>query len=80
VLSTSGVNFTVNNLNSLFTSANPPITQIDVATSPQTTFENVSGAAGLTMGDRVSLKGPLFKTTGNPLLVAEAVIKRQPED
>ncbi len=76
VMSISGSNFTVNNLPSLFTSANPPVTQIDVRTSSATEFEDVSGVGGLAVGDTVSLRGLLFKTTGNPALVADKVRKR----
>ena len=80
VLSTNGANFTVSNLNSLFTTATPPITQIDVQTSSQTVFEGVADATGLAAGDRVSMRGLLFMTAGNPLLVADTVYKRQPGD
>ncbi|MGH2361176.1 MAG: DUF5666 domain-containing protein [bacterium] len=80
VLATSGVNFTVSDLTSLFTNAVPPITQIDVMTTPQTKFEDVSDATGLKVGDVVSLRGLLFKTAANPLLVADSVYKREAED
>lgn len=80
VLVASGTNFTVSNLTSLFTSAVPPITQIDVQTSPQTEFEDITDATALKVGDMVSLRGLLFKTSANPLLVADTVSKRQPED
>jgi hypothetical protein len=78
VLSTNGANFTVSNLNSLFTTATPPITQIDVQTSSQTMFEGVTNATALAAGDQVSMRGLLFMTTGNPLLVADTVDKRPP--
>lgn len=80
VMSTSVSTFTLNNLSSLFTSATPPITQIDVQTSPQTVFENVSDVTGLKAGDQVSVRGLLFKTAGTPLMVADAVTKRLPEN
>lgn len=72
----SGSNFTVSNLPSLFTTANPAINQIEVRTSSQTDFENVSGVAALNVGDSVSLRGLLFKTTATPVLLAKKVIKR----
>lgn len=68
--------FTVDNLPSLFATATPAVTEIEVLTSPQTEFEDVSGVTGLGVGNTVSLEGLLFKTTGIPKLVAEDVRKR----
>lgn len=80
VTSPGGIIFTVGNLPAYFTNASPTITQIDVQTSPGTQFEGVTDAAGLNVGDSVSVRGLLFKTSANPLLVADSVYKRHPED
>jgi hypothetical protein len=67
--------FQVNQLPSLFTSNG--ITSIEVRTSADTDFDNVSGAAALVAGDRVSLRGLLFRRASNiPVLVAKKVRKR----
>ncbi len=68
--------FKVNNLPSLFTSASPAVTEINVVVTSQTEFENVSSVAALIAGDAVSVKGLLFKTTGIPEIVAKKVRKR----
>jgi hypothetical protein len=70
----NATDFTVDKLSELFTSAG--INQIEVRTSAQTSFENVSGVVALNVGDTVSLRGLLFRTTGDPVLVAEKVRKR----
>lgn len=49
---------------------------MEVSTSPQTEFDNVSGAAALNVGDTVSVRGPLFTMPGTPILVASKVQKR----
>jgi hypothetical protein len=67
-------NFVVNQLSALFTTAG--INQIQVQTSSATEFEGVTGVSGLTAGDRVALRGLLFKTASDPLLVALKVRKR----
>jgi hypothetical protein len=69
-------NFTVNNLPGLFASATPVISQIQVRTSAQTTYQGVTGLAALSLGDTVSLRGLLFKTLADPALVADKVRKR----
>lgn len=67
--------FQVNQLPALFTANG--ITSIEVRTSAETDFDNVSGAAALIAGDRVSLRGLLFRRTGGiPVLVAKKVRKR----
>ncbi|MGE5327136.1 MAG: DUF5666 domain-containing protein [Deltaproteobacteria bacterium] len=76
VAGVSDPNFTLNNLPGIFGAANPPITQIDVQTSSQTQFENVTGVSGLASGDKVSARGLLFRTAGNPLMIADHVTKR----
>jgi hypothetical protein len=67
-------NFAVNSLSGLFTSAG--ITQIQVQTIQQTAFQGVQNVSGLASGDRVSLRGHLFKSTPDPILVAKKVQKR----
>lgn len=66
--------FTLDNLPGLFLTAG--IQQIVVRTSNKTNFDNVSGAAALNLGDTVSVRGLLFKTAGDPEVVAEKVRKR----
>jgi hypothetical protein len=51
------------------------ITEIQVQTSQQTEFENISGAGALNPGDLISVRGLLFKATP-PALAAEKVRKR----
>jgi uncharacterized protein DUF5666/uncharacterized protein DUF4382 len=70
----SGSSFNVGGLPSLFTSAG--ISQIQVQTSSQTNFDNVAGVSGLADGSTVSLRGLLFKSTSNPVLIADKVRKR----
>ena len=70
-------NFNVNNLPALFTSAG--ITQIQVQTQAATEFEGgITGVSGLADGNTVSLRGLLFKSTPNPVLIAKKVRKRTP--
>jgi len=76
VKSTSGNNFLVNNLSSLFAAANPPITEIQVFTTLQTEFDHVSSVPALAAGNTVSLRGSLFGTSGIPELVAKKLRKR----
>src|SRR5690242_6386719 len=70
----SGNNFNVGGLPGLFTAGG--ISQIQVQTSSQTKFENVSGVSGLADGSTVSLRGLLFSSTPNPVLIADKVRKR----
>ncbi len=78
VASVAAPNFTVNNLSSLFTSAG--ISQIQVQTSSSTEFEDVSGVSALAAGNMVSLRGLLFKSSPDPVLIASKVRKREPGD
>ena len=66
--------FNVSNLPSLFTSAG--VTQIQVQTSAKTSFEGVAGVGGLADGNVASVRGLLFKSTPNPVLIADKVRKR----
>jgi hypothetical protein len=70
----SGNNFNVGGLPGLFTAAG--ISQIQVQTSSQTNFENVGGVSGLADASTVSLRGLLFKSTPNPMLIADKVRMR----
>jgi hypothetical protein len=66
--------FNVAGLPGLFTSAG--VSQIQVQTSSQTNFENVSGVSGFSDGSSVSLRGLLFKNASSPMLIADKVRKR----
>jgi Domain of unknown function (DUF5666)/Domain of unknown function (DUF4382) len=72
--SVAGSNFNVGSLPGLFTSSG--ISLIQVQTSSQTDFENVSGTSGLADGTVVSLRGLLFANAPNPVLIADKVRKR----
>ncbi|HXJ45861.1 MAG TPA: DUF5666 domain-containing protein [Candidatus Dormibacteraeota bacterium] len=72
--SVAGNNFNVGTLPGIFTSAG--VTSIQVQTSSNTNFENVSGASGLADGNTVSLRGLLFASAPNPVLIADKVRKR----
>lgn len=74
VSSVNSPNFAVNNLLPLFTSNG--FNQVQVVVSSGTEFEGVSGASSLTTGNNVTLRGLLFKTAGDPILVAKKVRKR----
>lgn len=66
-------NFAVNNLPTLFTSNG--INQVQVVVSSGMEFEGVSGGSSLATGNNVVLRGLLFKTAGDPILVAKKVRK-----
>ena len=74
VASLNAPNFAVNNLLAVFTSNG--INQVQVVVSSGTEFEGVSGGSSLTAGNNVVLRGLLFKTAGDPILVAKKVRKR----
>ncbi len=67
----SGTDFRLGNLSNLF-----PASGIIVRTMPETEFEGVSGLAALADGRSVSVRGWLFKTSGDPVLVAKKVRAR----
>ncbi len=73
VASLNAPNFAVNNLPALFTSNG--INQVQIVVSSGTEFEGVSGGSSLTVGNNVVLRGLLFKTAGDPILVAKKVRK-----
>jgi len=73
--------FTANALPRLFSHAFPATTQVDVQTASSTDFVNLSPASlsGLTVGQHVGVKGPLFNTTsvsGSPRIGATEVAVR----
>ena len=74
VASVNAPNFAVNNLPALFTSNG--INQVQVLVSSGTEFEGVSGGSSLAIGNNVVLRGLLFKTAGDPILVAKKVRKQ----
>lgn len=74
VSSVSSSGFAINNLSSLFTGAG--INQIQVQTSSSTEFEGVAGVSALSVNNDVSVGGLLFKSSGDPALVAKEVRKR----
>jgi hypothetical protein len=74
VASPNAPNFAVNNLPALFTSNG--INQVQVVVSSGTEFEGISGGSSLTAGNSIVLRGLLFKTAGDPILVAKKVRKR----
>ena len=66
--------FTVNNLPGMFGTAG--ITNMKLSTSMQTTFENISGASALNVGDTVSVRGPMFVASGTPTIIASKIQQR----
>lgn len=70
----AGNNFNVGTLPGIFTSAGT--TLIQVQTSSNTNFDNVSGVSGLADGNTVSLRGLLFASVPNPVFIADKVRKR----
>jgi hypothetical protein len=73
VASVNAPNFAVNNLPALFTGNG--INQVQVVISSETEFENVSGGSSLATANTVVMRGLLFKTAGDPILVAKKVRK-----
>ena len=69
-------NFTLGNLPSLFTKANPNITQLTIEPVTGTDFNNVSGLSALNANDSVSVGGLRFNSSGGPVVIAERVNKR----
>jgi hypothetical protein len=70
----NGNNFNVGSLPGIFTTSG--VNTVQVQTSSQTDFENVAGVSGLAGGNTVSLRGLLFASTPNPILIADKVRKR----
>ena len=69
-----GDNFNIASLPGLFTANG--ITTIQVHTSADTSFENVAGVNDLADTNSVSVRGLLFSSTPNPVIVADKVRKR----
>src|SRR6266702_372657 len=63
----TGNNFNIGSLSGLFTANG--ITTIQVQTSSNTGFDNVAGVSGLADGNTVSVRGLLFSSTPNPVIV-----------
>jgi hypothetical protein len=71
-------NFTLGNLPPLFTKAS--VNQLEIEPVTGTDFENISGLTALNPNDFVSVAGLLFNTASGPVVIAERVEKRQPDD
>jgi hypothetical protein len=71
--------FTLTGLSPLFTGATPPITTINVVTLSGTDFMDFSGLGSLTVGSTITVRGPLFNTTGTPTLVTRAMRREEGE-
>lgn len=67
-------NFTIQSLPGIFGAAG--ISAMKISASTQTEFDDVSSVGVLNVGDTVSVRGPLFMTSGTPTLVASKVQKR----
>jgi hypothetical protein len=68
--------FQLSGLSSLFRLSSPPVTQIQVQTFPQTIFAGTATSfTTLAINKSVSVRGPLFPTSGNPTLVASKVLQ-----
>jgi hypothetical protein len=67
-------NFTLQSLPGMMGSVG--FSTMTVNTSTQTTFENVTNVASMSMGDTTSVRGPLFLVNGTPTIVASKVLKR----
>jgi hypothetical protein len=65
--------FTLTNLSPLFTGATPPVTTIKVQMLSGMDFEDFPSQTSLAVGNTVSVKGLLFKTTGTPTLITRTV-------
>ena len=70
----NSTDFTVNNLPGIFSSGG--MNSLHISTSSQTEFQNVLGANTLSVGDTVSLRGPMFIASANPTMIASRVRKR----
>lgn len=70
----NATDFMANGLPAIFTSSG--LSNMRVSTSSQTDFDGVSGMSGLTGGDTVSLRGPMFMQSGNLVMIASHIRKR----
>jgi Domain of unknown function (DUF4382)/Domain of unknown function (DUF5666) len=66
--------FTVNNLPGMFGAGGT--TAMRISCSPQTVFDGISSASSLSVGDTVSVRGPMFLPGGTATIVAGKVMKR----
>jgi hypothetical protein len=72
-INSSNGTFTLTNLSPLFTGATTPITTITVQTLSEMDMMDFSNQNSPAVGDTVSVKGLLFKTTGTPTLVTRTI-------
>lgn len=70
----SGANFSIGSLSGLFTANG--VSLIQVQTSSDTSFDNANGVSGLTQGTTVSVRGLLFNSLPNPVILAGRIRKR----
>jgi hypothetical protein len=70
----NAVTFTMQSLPGLMGMAG--FSTMTVSTSAQTMFENVSNVAAMTMGDTISVRGPMFLANGTPTIACAKVFKR----
>jgi hypothetical protein len=66
--------FTLQNLPGMMGSAG--FSTITVSASAQTMFEDVANVAGMTVGDTISVRGPMFLVNGTPTIVCAKILKR----
>jgi len=66
-VNSSARSFALTNIWSLFTKANPAVTQLEVQTGTQTTFVDLTpaDASAISTSSKVAVKGPLFNTIGS---------------
>ena len=66
-VNSSAGSFALTNIWSLFTKANPAVTQLEVQTGTQTTFVDLTpaDASAISTSSKVAVKGPLFNTIGS---------------
>jgi hypothetical protein len=66
-VNSSAGSFALTNIWSLFTKANPAVTQLEVQTGTQTTFVDLTpaDASAISTSSNVAVKGPLFNTIGS---------------
>jgi len=66
-VNSSAGSFALTNIWSLFTKANPAVTQLEVQTGTQITFVDLTpaDASAISTSSKVAVKGPLFNTIGS---------------
>ena len=71
---TNADTFSLQGLPGMMTSAG--FSSMTVSTSSQTMFEDVANVAAIGVGNTVSVRGPMFKANGPPVIVSSKVMKR----